>query len=258
LKRSILVVAALAGLLAAAKPAQAQFAVSAAVEYFSWTENTSPIEVEETGPMFALGLEWTQRRERGFLGAYRGRFYAGDVDYKGDLLFDPGVRVAGTSSYRGMSNEGQLRYRMPSERGYWLDLVGAAGYDLWERKLSADQQEDYRIAFARLGVEIGPASEIGVTAGLGIKYPFWTEEDAHMQSLGYDQNPKLEPGPDVSLYGHIGYRFRRNLAVVGYVDGFRFKESDPITVTNSVASDQFVQPQSTMLVLGVKLQYLFF
>jgi hypothetical protein len=256
LKGLILVAGTLAG-LAAGMPAQAQFAVSAGVEYFSWTENTSPIEVEETGPMFALGLEWTQRRERGFLGAYRGRFYIGDVDYEGALLLDPTVGVAGTSSYLGMSNEGQLRYRMPSERGYWLDVVGAAGFDLWERKLDTDQQEDYRIGFVRLGVEIGPASEIGVTAALGIKYPLWTEEDANLLSEGYDQNPTLEPGKDASLYGQIGYRFRRNLAVVGYVDGFRFKESEPITVTQGGNTFQFVQPQSTMLVLGVKLQYLF-
>jgi hypothetical protein len=47
------------------------------------------------------------------------------------------------------------------------------------------------------------------------------------------------------------------LAVVGYVDGFRFKESEPITVTQGGNTFQFVQPQSTMLVLGVKLQYLF-
>jgi hypothetical protein len=246
----------LAGLLLPL-PASAQLAVSAGVEYFTWTEDTSPIQVKETGPMLALGLEWTQRREHGLLGAYRGRFYAGDVDYDGALLFAPSVGVAGTSSYLGMSNEGQLRYRLPQERGYWLDLVGAAGLDMWQRELSSSQQEDYRIGFARLGVEIGPDAEIGVVAGVGIKHPFWTEEDANLFSEGYDQNPKLRPGMDASLYGHIGYRFRAHLAVIAYVDGFRFKESDPITVTRGGSTFQFVQPQSTMLNLGVKLEYRF-
>ena len=86
--------------------------------------------------MFALGLEWTQRKERGLLGAYRGRFYVGDVDYSGALLFDPTVPVKGTTSYLGMSNEGQLRYRLPKQRSYWLDLVGAIGLDVWERKFT--------------------------------------------------------------------------------------------------------------------------
>jgi len=237
--------------------AHAQFAISAGIEYFSWTEDTSPIQVEETGPMFALGLDYTMRKERGFLGAYRGRFYLGAVDYRGALLFAPDVPVAGTTSYIGMSNEGQLRYRLAPQRGYWLDLMGAAGYDFWERKLTSVQQEDYRVAFVRLGMEIGPSSEIGVVGGLGLKYPVWTEEDANLFSEGYDQNPKLHPGKEVSVYGHIGYRFRRNLAVIGYLDGYRFTESDPITVTQGGATYQFVQPQSTMLNLGIKLQYLF-
>jgi hypothetical protein len=252
----VLVAGACAGLLTGA-PAQAQFAVSAGVEYFAWTEDTSPFQVQETGPMFALGLEWTQRKEHGLLGAYRGRFYVGDVDYSGALLFDPTIPVKGTTSYLGMSNEGQLRYRLPKERSYWLDLVGAIGLDVWERKFTTGQQEDYRVGFLRLGVEIGCGAETGVVAGLGLKYPFWIEEDANLIDEGYDQNPTLEPGGEPSLYGQIGWRFRRNLAVVAYLDGFRFSESSPVTVTQGANTFQFYQPQSTMLVLGVKLQYLF-
>jgi hypothetical protein len=256
LNRQLLAAGALAGLVVAV-PAHAQFAVSAAVEYFTWTEDTSPIQVQETGPMFALGLEWTQRKERGLLGAYRGRFYAGDVDYSGALLFHPTVPVSSTTSYLGMSNEGQLRYRLPRERSYWLDLLGAVGVDVWQRKLGSNQQEDYTVGFARLGVEIGPAAETGAVGGLGVKYPFWIQENANLFSAGYDQNPTLEPGGDPSLYGQIGYRFRRNLAVVAYADGYRFTQSPPITVTQGTKTDQFYQPASTMLVLGVKLQYLF-
>lgn len=127
MKRFVLAAAACAGLSLGA-PAQAQFAVSAGVEYFTWTEDTSPFEVRETGPMFALGLEWTQRREASLLGAYRGRFYVSDVDYSGALLFDPTVPIKSTTSYIGMSNEGQLRYRLPQQRSYRLDLVAAAGW----------------------------------------------------------------------------------------------------------------------------------
>ena len=55
----------------AASTAHAQFAVSAGIEYFQWTEDTDPIEVEETGALLALGLDWTQRKEKGWLFAYR-------------------------------------------------------------------------------------------------------------------------------------------------------------------------------------------
>lgn len=256
MKRITQAVLTAAGLLAAT-PAPAQLAVSAGIEYFSWTEDTSPIKVEETGPIFALGLEYILPRQRGLLAAYRGRFYVGDVDYEGALLFAPTVPVASTTSYLGMSNEAQLRYRFPQERGYWLDLLGAAGLDMWKRELSANQQEDYRIGFARLGLALGPTLQTGVVAELGIKYPFWTEEDANLFDEGFDQNPKLRPGKDASLYGELGYRFRPHLAVIGYMDGFRFKESDPITVTRGGQTFQFVQPQSTMLNLGVKLEYRF-
>ena len=179
------------------------------------------------------------------------------MDYQGALLFAPSVPVATTSSYLGMSNEGQVHYRLPSERGYWLDLLGSVGLDLWQRKLGTSQQEDYRIG-VRLGVELGPVSQTGVVGGFGIKYPFWTYEDANLLDEGYDdQNPTLEPKGDLSLYGQIGYRFRRNLAVVGYVDGFRFKQSDPVIVTQGGVPFEVWQPQSTMYNIGVKLQYLF-
>ncbi len=93
-----------------------------------------------------------------------------------------------------MSNEGQLRYRLPKQRSYWLDLVGAIGLDVWARKFQTGQREDYRVGFLRLGVEIGTGAETGVIAGLGVKYPFWIDEDANFTDEGYDQNPSLEPG----------------------------------------------------------------
>lgn len=258
--KAVLAIAALTMSMLAAWPAHAQLGVSVGIEYFQWTEDTDPIEVEETGALFALGLEYTQKRPKGWLFAYRGRFYLGDVDYDGALLFAPSVPVTGTSSYLGFSNEGQLRYRFPMRSGgygYGFDLVGAAGYDFWERELSDSQSEDFQVAFVRLGFEVNPSGTEGWMFGLGAKYPLWTEEDAHLDEL-FDDNPTLEPGRGVSVYGQLGYRFTAHLALIGYLDGYNFGESDAEPVSqNGVPAGYVYQPASDQYNIGLKLVYLF-
>jgi hypothetical protein len=254
--RPILIVLSLAAVFAAS-PARAQLAISGGIEYFQWKEDTAPIQVREDGPMFVLGLDYTQRRDRGLLFAYRGKLYIGDVDYDGALLFAPNVPVDGTTSYAGTAHEAQLRYRLAPQRGYWLDVLGSLGVDMWERELSDVQQEDYTIAFVRLGVELNATGERGWTFGAGVKYPVWTEEDAHFDELGFDQNPELEPEGKFMGFLHAGYRFQRHLALIAYLDGFNFGESDPVTVTQGGSSFQFFQPASRQYNWGLKLQYLF-
>jgi hypothetical protein len=96
--------------------------------------------------------------------------------------------------------------------------------------------------------------------GAGVKYPFYTWENAHFTSVGFDSDPTLHPGKDWSVYGQIGYRFRRNWQVVGYVDSFRFRESDYVYLVSSnpaLPSGLYGQPQSTMYTWGLKLEYVF-
>ncbi len=254
--RPILVALSLAAVIAAS-PARAQLAISAGIEYFQWKEDTAPIEVREDGPMFVLGLDFTQPKDKGLLFAYRGKVYIGKVDYDGALLFAPNVPVDGDTEYKGTAHEVQLRWRLAPERGYWLDVLGSAGVDLWERELSDVQEEDYTIAFVRLGVELNATGDRGWTFGAGLKYPVWTEEDAHFDDLGFDQNPELEPEGKVMGFFHAGYRFQRHLALIAYLDGFNFGESDPVTVTSGGTSFQFFQPASRQYNWGLKLQYLF-
>ena len=84
----------------ASMQAQAQLAVSAGIEYLKWEEDTTPA-VTETGPLLSLGLEYTWNQPEGFVFGYRGRFYTGDVDYDGALLFS-GTPVKSTTSYLGI------------------------------------------------------------------------------------------------------------------------------------------------------------
>lgn len=234
--------------------ARAQFAVSAGLEYFSWTEDTSPIQVRERGPLFALGLAFTQPKEKGFLFAYRGRFYIGEVDYDGAYLNAPGVPLTGTTDYAGTAQEGQVRYRL----GHAIDVLGSLGIDVWQRKLSDTQKEDYRIVYARLGVESNAAGEKGWVVGAGLKYPLWTRENAHLTDIGFDQNPELKPGKDISVFGQLGYRFEQQWAIIGYLDGFRFKQSNQVPVsTGGVPQGVVFQPGVDMYVVGLKLERTF-
>jgi len=234
--------------------AQAQFAMSAGIEYFSWTEDTQPISVKERGPLLTFGLSYTQLKERGFLFAYQGKFYTGNVDYNGAYLYAPNVPVSGTSTYTGTWQEGQLRYRL---RG-GLDLLGALGVDVWERQLSTTQKEDYQVAYLRLGVESSPSVRKGWLFGAGVKYPVYTRENAYFTDFGYDNNPTLSPGKELSGFANVGYRFGKNWALIGYLDSFRFSKSNEVTLTvGGTPQATAYQPASDMYVVGVKVEYQF-
>lgn len=238
--------------------AQAQLAVSAGIEYLKWEEETTPA-VTETGPLLALGLEYTWDQPEGFVFRYRGRFYTGDVAYDGAFLFS-GTPVKSTTSYLGIDNEIQARYRKPIEDEYWLDLVLGLGWDSWQRKLSASQKEDFDVAYARLGAEFDTHATASWLIGFGVKYPLWIREDAHLTDIGFDSNPQLKPGRDISFYGRLGYHIDRNLRLIAYADGFRFKQSAGVDV-NEVAlglgPTVLVQPRSKLFIGGVKLEYAF-
>ncbi len=241
-------------LFLAAEQANAQFAMSAGIEYFSETEDTSPIQVRERGPLLTFGLAFTQPKQRGFLFAYRGKFYAGEVDYNGAYLYFPNVPLTGTSRYTGTYQEGQLRYRL----GAGVDVLGAAGVDLWRRELNSNQKEDYRIGYVRLGVESATTVQKGWLFGAGLKLPVVTRENAHFMDSGYDQNQTLKPGKDISVFGQLGYRFEKNWALIGYLDSFRFKQSNQVFVTvNGAPAGGFVQPGTDIYVVGLKLEYQF-
>lgn len=251
----------LAGLLALAigVPAQAQLRLGGGIDYFTWAEDGSP-SVNERGPLLALHLGYLQRKDRGLLFGYAGKFYYGDVDYEGATLAPPFIPLSGTTRYTGTMQELQLRYRLSPTRGYWLDVMGAAGMDFWRRELSSVQREDWRVGFLRLGAEMDTPGDQGILLGAGVKYPFYTWEDPHFPALGLNPDTKLEPGKDWSVYAQVGYRFRRNWQLVGYVDSFRFRESAQVQLVSSnpdLPSGPYFQPQSTLYTWGVKLEYLF-
>ena len=235
----------------------AELTLSGAVDYLSWKETTTP-EVKETGPLYALGIAYTQDRDAGALFAYRGKLWGGSVTYDGATLFG-GTPVESTTNYIGASNELQVRWRVPGKPGGNIDSVLGAGLDVWRRSLSSVQNEDYAIGYLRLGVESGTDNSSTWSVSLGLKYPFWTYQNAHLDQIGFDSNPILHPGKEISPFGSLGYRFTPTLQIVGYYDGCRFGRSAPVQA-NEVATGQgpttLVQPATTMSVFGIRLEYL--
>jgi hypothetical protein len=234
----------------------AELTLNGGVDYLYWDETSVP-KVKETGPLYALGLGYTQDRDAGVLFAYRGKLWGGSVDYEGATLFG-GTPVEGTTNYVGASNEVQARWRKPGKVGGNLDGVLGVGLDVWRRSLSSVQKEEYAIGYLRLGVESGTDELRRWTVALGFKYPIWTYENAHLDEIGFDSNPILHPGKEVSPFGSLGYRFTRKLQVVGYYDGFRFGKSAPVqanVIATGMVPATLVQPATTMSVFGIRVEY---
>ncbi len=235
---------------------RAELVLNSAVEYLSWKEATTP-QVKETGPLFALGISYIANRESGALFAYRGKLWGGTVNYDGSTLFGNTPR-GGRTGYAGLGNELQARWRRSNSPDSKVDIVLGAGVDAWRRSLSAVQNEDFAIGYLRLGVESSTDNSKRWSVSMGLKYPVWTYEDAHLDDIGFDSNPTLQPGKEISPFGSLGYRLAHNLRLIGYYDGFRFSRSAPVQ-TNEVAMGlgpvALVQPATTMSVFGLKLEY---
>ena len=242
---------------AIASAAQAGWSVSADVEHFRWRESTDPV-VTEKGPRYGLSWDFLGERESGWQFAYRGQFRRGTVDYDGSFLFTRAPATARVR-YTGLVNEAQGIYRL-ADNPVGLEFVGGLGWDYWERNILPDQQEDYSLVFVRLGLNLDPRAERGWFGGGGFKLPIYVSENARFDELGFDQNPRLEPEPQWSLYAQAGYRFSRAWSLIGYYDSYRFSESKAVAVTTSAVPGTtffFVQPQSRMDVYGLRLRYSF-
>ena len=250
--KRVLAVALGAATLSVAGASWADWSAGGGVESFRWKESTTP-SVKETGLRWVLDLTWQQSREPGLSAGYNLKFYNGAVDYTGAFV-GTNIPVSGESKYRGLVNEIQALYRMPQNM---FDVVLALGWDRFDRKLNSAQEESWDVAYARLGFNANALTRQGVFGSAGIKYPVWTRENANLQGAGFDQNPRIRPGKDLSLYATVGYRVNPAWDVIAYYDSYRFKESNHIAVTNGGTLFDVFQPESKMDLFGMKIQYNF-
>jgi hypothetical protein len=251
LLRRLAVLAALG--LGAALPGTtlAEWTVSGDIEHFRWREALTP-SVTETGARYGVGGTWLPSKNEGWLLGWKGRLYGGSVDYDGSELFG-GAPVRSTTGYRGMLNEFRAVYRPGGTRFGALDLVSGMGFDIWERTLSARQNETYTVAFLRLGVDYGMRSARGWFGGGGVKQPLFVREYSRLRGIGFVQDPILHPRGEASVYGQLGYRWSSRWSVAAYYDGMRFGRSPAEPAPLGGATFAIVQPKSSMDVLGLRL-----
>lgn len=245
--------------LAISSVAHSESSVGASVEDYHWQEtiDNAPLSPEEYGLRYALHLKWTQDRERGLVFGYRGKFYAGKVDY--DTFYQiSGQPVSTTTQYSGAIHEAQLSYRAANNN---LGYLGGLGLDTWQRSIGnngSKQIEDFLIIYLRGGIIFNQLGQSpGIHGSGGLKYPIFTWEDAHLDSQGYDSNPVITPGKDISLFAELGYRINRNWNVVGYYDSWRFKQSKIVFVSKGSSVYGVYQPKSSMDAYGIKVMYSF-
>lgn len=245
---------ALVGLLSAA-PAYAEWSVNVQIERFRWNEQiTPPPEVNETGGRAGVGWSWQMDQETGFRWRYRGGLYAGSLKYKGQTF--TGTPAQGTSDYAGFVNEVHGLYR--SSPDAWLQVVAGLGFDYWQRTFPfSSQREDWSVWFTRIGVETGTWAKRGLFAGVGAKFPIYTNENAHFKDAGFDQNPNLRPGRELSAYAELGYRLSAGWKFTGYYDSYRFAQSPNVRLTSGTSAFVAWQPRSSQDVVGLRIDYYF-
>lgn len=252
--------------------AVAEVRVTAGLERFSWGEYNGGKLLDESGPRYAVGLNWLMDGRSGWLPGYNGKLYYNDVTYSGRACDTVGncSPFSTNTGYQGMLNEALLHYRLdpgikPDETDrHYLDIVAGLGLDYWIRDIKGKggvtgYKETYTIGFLRAGLEMLPVKN-GVWVGAGLKYPFYANEVAGFKSAGLaDSDLTLTPQPDISYYGSIGWRFNNPFSVSFDFDSYRFKRSDLVsyTVGGVTASSQMVQPESRMEVYTFKVGYSF-
>lgn len=242
--------------------ANAEWGIGGGLENYRWAEETdatSPLTPKETGLRLAANLEWTQDGDHGPLFGYRGKLYLGQVHY--DTYTQQTYTPVSTNTvYLGATHEGQLLYRTDAG-GIKLDYVGGLGYDSWQRSIENSgyyQTESYTIFFLRGGINFDqPMHHTGFHGGGGLKYPFWTAENAHLNEQGYYSNPTITPGKAFSFYAELGYRINERWDVTGYYDSWRFKTSDKVITANSAGTWLIWQPKSSMDTFGLRAMYSF-
>lgn len=259
--RSTLCTLALAGLAAGSGVARAEWSVNAQLQHYRWIERTSP-QVRISGWQPRIGIRWDQNKEWGLQLRYRGELYAGSFKYIGAL--QNGTPVQDTIDYSGMVHEVDAAYRPTAESPF--GLLGGVGLDYWQRRFpfggagtasSGRQQEDWTTLFLRVGLEAGRRSRPGWFGGAGLKYTLGTRVNAHLSDLGFDQNPELNPGRELSGYAEAGYRLNPHWKATAYYEGYRFSRSPGELATRGGSTFVVTQPRSTQDDLGIRLEYIF-
>ncbi|HEV2331417.1 MAG TPA: hypothetical protein VGY56_21755 [Verrucomicrobiae bacterium] len=246
-------IGALAGiaLILSGSSAMAQFNLGFAPEYYYWQESANGITIHESGPRYGAELSYKQPQDEGWLWAARVKFYYGSVHYDGQTF--AGTPVSTTTDYYGGFGELRYGYRWSWTEDQYVDLMGGAGVEDWERSLNGPggSDENWLPIYFKAGLELCPV-EKGWIGTLGVKVPVYTVETVDASNVG-GGTVTLHPGVEPSLYVEAGYQFTRRLSAVAFFDSYWFAKSP----TEPAGSVLIYQPESKSYRVGVKFGWSF-
>lgn len=253
-------------------PPKPSFAVNAGVESFRWKEFSGGQRLlSETGPRLVVGftLDHLLQGDQANPYAVEARAYLGKIDYDGQT--QAGISAKTDANYFGVSAEVMGGLHLAGSTR--MDLLGGLGVDTWTRDLqdgvtangsvAQGYQEDYFILYGKLGPGFRFQSEARrAYFQFGLKYPLYTYERAYLSSIGFDSDVELAPGKQLSGYAKWQMNWGREtdkprFGVSFYYDSFRFSASASKTVSAAGTLYRVHQPESSMDVLGARLEYYF-
>ena len=244
-------------------PAQANiesidFSLSAGSELFRLAEKGEH-PLNEDGLRYFLALDARMKINSRWSGEVIGKKYGGWVDYDGWLLEeDIPTPFKSDTNYNGWTVEAALNRAIKTEsingneNGWWLSF--SLGYDTWRRTLSG-YNEDYSITFSRLGALF---NHNNWRLQAGLKYPFHTTEEVSLSSIGYDDDIRLSPPGNLSLYAEASYRFFTSWSISLRYDSYRFDKSEEKPLReNGLITAYAHQPETHYDIYGGRLSYHF-
>lgn len=236
----------------------------AGIEHFSWKEfdSTGQQVLEEMGYRAVFRLHLNQVRNDQFLLGYSGKLYGGIVNYNGETQDVPHIPVNTDTRYLGLQNEGLIARRYTLASGLLLDLNAGLGWDFWRRNIRNPFSDSYQIeSYSIFYLKAGPGLSYpfghnqSISIDFGGKLPFYTFENAYLNTLGYDQNPLLHPGLRGSLYLNAGYRINNDFEILAEYDTYRFVQSQQELVSKNGLLYLVFQPESSMDLIGIQIRY---
>lgn len=236
-------------------PAMLEWEVSSSwyvrADYFHWNEQIDGYDLlNEDGLLTTLGYARRIDRHKFLV-----ELFGGDVHYSGAAVFDDGTTVPLSShtEYLGARAEWDMRFALDSYSR--TNFVAGLGTRVWLRNLpdalTADgdlvtgYQETWWTIYPYLGLEwsrpLGGGAELYGSARLGVTALTY-------QHATVDGSRTLSPMPGLTSQLEYGIR-GSDLFLAGYMEAMSWGESPVV--------DGWLQPESTMLTVGIKAGLMF-